>query len=157
MDAVTFTVPFAPIAKGRARSVYMPGRGVRHYTPAATAAWEKTVAVFARQACREAFQGPLMLTLGFYLPIPASWPAWKRDLALAGDLLPTTKPDLDNLTKAIKDGCNAITWIDDAQVVRTSNWKAYSDSPRVYVLIQPIHNGHPAQLAKKPTPQKETP
>lgn len=157
MDAVTFSIPFAPIAKGRARSVFMPGRGIRHYTPKATADWEKVVALYARQACREPHQGALMLNVGFYMPIPPSWPAWKQDLALSGELLPTTKPDLDNLLKAIKDACNGISWLDDAQVVESKTWKAYSDHPRVYVLIQPIHKGFPAQLTKRPpTPQKET-
>ena len=33
----------------------------------------------------------------------------------SGELLPTTKPDLDNLIKGIKDGCNKVIWHDASQ------------------------------------------
>lgn len=154
--SVHFTVPFAPVAKGRARSVYMPGKGVRHYTPKQTAAWEQTVAMYARQAFRAPLDGPVKISLGFYLPIPASWPAWKRDMALSGEIVPTTKPDLDNLEKAIKDGCNGIAWRDDAQVVSASKWKFYSDAPRVAVVVDPMQDLLPAQVTRRPIPQEKT-
>lgn len=153
--SVRFTIPFAPVAKARARSVYMPGRGVRHYTPKNTADWESTVAGHARLACRTPLDGPITLSLGFYLPIPVSWPNWKRDAALSGEIAPTSKPDLDNLEKSIKDACNGIAWVDDAQAVRVNKWKFYSDHPRVEVIFEPMKHLLPAQVTRRPIPQEK--
>jgi Holliday junction resolvase RusA-like endonuclease len=56
---------------------------------------------------------------------------WVRDL-------PTTIPDLDNLIKAVLDGCNqAGVWKDDAQVVRLVSSKGYGE-PCCEALIEEL-------------------
>jgi Holliday junction resolvase RusA-like endonuclease len=48
---------------------------------------------------------------------------------------PTTKPDLDNLVKFIKDALNGIFWYDDSYVVEIQARKKYSESPRIEIEI----------------------
>ncbi|WP_445477389.1 RusA family crossover junction endodeoxyribonuclease [Lysinibacillus irui] len=54
----------------------------------------------------------------------------------SGELLPTTKPDLDNLIKGIKDGCNKVIWHDDPQIVEMNVRRFYSEQPRAEVTIE---------------------
>lgn len=65
----------------------------------------------------EPLQGPLLLGVKAYLPIPKSKPKKWQAAALAGEIRPTSKPDSDNLIKQIKDCCNRVMWGDDCQVV----------------------------------------
>nr|WP_082786584.1 RusA family crossover junction endodeoxyribonuclease [Sporosarcina psychrophila] len=54
----------------------------------------------------------------------------------SGELRPTTKPDVDNYVKAIKDGLIKVIWQDDSQVVDLKVRKFYSLSPKVVVCIK---------------------
>jgi len=63
-------------------------------------------------------------------------PKPKRKLIASGELRPTTQPDLDNLIKGIKDGCNKIIWHDDSQIVDMTVRKFYSEQPRAEVTIE---------------------
>ena len=60
----------------------------------------------------------------------------KRALMASGELSPTTKPDLDNLIKRIKDGCNKIIWHVDSQIVEMNVRKFYSEQPRAELTIE---------------------
>ena len=53
-----------------------------------------------------------------------------------GLLRPTTKPDIDNVIKAVLDGLNGVAYADDSQVVALSASKCYSDDPRVVVIVE---------------------
>jgi Holliday junction resolvase RusA-like endonuclease len=134
MSAVTFTVPGEPQGKGRARA----GKH-GHYTPAKTVSYEGLIAHEARLAMqgRALMAGPLEMVATAFLTVPASDSAKKRAAKLAGDLLPTKKPDFDNLAKALGDGCNKVVYGDDAQIVRAVVEKFYGDPPRVVVTVSP--------------------
>lgn len=71
------------------------------------------------------------------LPVPKSWSKRKQADALAGQLMPTTKPDLDNCVKAIFDAVNGIVWTDDVQVVGLRVRKVYGATPGVQVIVSP--------------------
>lgn len=60
----------------------------------------------------------------------------KQALIESGELRPTSKPDVDNYVKGVKDGLNKIIWQDDSQVVGLTVRKFYSLSPRVDVCIK---------------------
>ncbi|MGE7942562.1 RusA family crossover junction endodeoxyribonuclease [Lysinibacillus xylanilyticus] len=51
-------------------------------------------------------------------------------------LRPIKKPDLDNLIKGIKVGCNKIIWHDDSQIVDMTVRKFYSEQSRAEVMIE---------------------
>ena len=58
------------------------------------------------------------------LPIPRSWPSAQRQAARVCDLLPTGKPDLDNICKPILDSLQAAgvfkndSAVDDLRMLR---------------------------------------
>ena len=137
---ITIIVPGDPVAKGRGRAV-RTGAGIRVVTPAKTRAWETYAGLCARGAMAglEPLSGPLWCSIAAYLAIPRSWPAWKRNAALEGEILPTGKPDLDNLAKAAMDACNEIVWRDDAQMTMICLTKVYSDDPRVRIEVDTIY------------------
>lgn len=41
----------------------------------------------------------------------------KKTAMLSGELLPTKKPDIDNIVKAVLDALNEVAYRDDTQVV----------------------------------------
>ncbi len=112
---VTIEVEGPPVAKARPR---VTRRGIT-YTPARTREYEAQVALAARLAMggHAPFNGPLFTVVEVHLPVPRSWSKKKQAAALAGDLLPTTRPDLDNVVNAALDGCAGVVFLDDAQVV----------------------------------------
>ena len=146
MRKIEFFVPGAPVGKGRPRAARR-GTGVVMFTPEKTAGYEALVAAAASNAMRaEAgplFTGPLEAVLEMRIPIPASWSKAHKAAALAGTELPTSKPDIDNVAKAILDACNGVVFRDDAQVVVLIATKAFSEEPGVRVVIREVQNERP--------------
>jgi Holliday junction resolvase RusA-like endonuclease len=136
---VWFDVPGDPVGKARPRFARV-GNGVRSYTPSKTANYEQAVAVIAKAAMRGAgpMDGPIRATIEFGMPIPKSWPQKKRNSAAMGDIWPTTKPDTDNVSKAILDACNGITYNDDSQIVVLTAIKRYAIEPGASVRFEVI-------------------
>lgn len=134
--SVTFTVPGEPVGKGRARA-FRAGAGIRMHTPEKTARYENLVALAARQAMggRPPMPGAVSIGLMLYTMPPASWSKKKRAAALSGDIRPTTKPDCDNVLKAIADACNGIVFVDDKQVCEVSIKKLYGEIPMACVAV----------------------
>jgi Holliday junction resolvase RusA-like endonuclease len=66
-------------------------------------------------------------------------------MALGGEVLPTAKPDADNVVKAIFDGLNGVLWRDDVQVVDLRVRKRYSAAPavrvEVWAVADPVQQG----------------
>ncbi len=136
---INFVVDGQPVAKGRPRFARV-GKGVKAYTPAKTAAYEQRVSWAAKAAMRGAnpLAGPVELYVALYMQVPASYSQGKRALAIAGDLRPTGKPDLDNVVKGIKDACNNIVWGDDSQVVRIVASKHYAARASATIIATPV-------------------
>ena len=122
-----FIVPLRPVAKGRPRFT----RTGHAYTPKATADYEQAVAAYARRAMAEIGEkkatGAVNVWLTFYYAPPKSWTkAQQLKCAEAGSLPKTTKPDVDNLVKAVLDGMNGIVFEDDNQIAGIYATKAWS-------------------------------
>jgi Holliday junction resolvase RusA-like endonuclease len=139
MSPVHFTVPGQPQGKGRPRIGRVAGHA-RMFTPEKTANYESMVALFAHQAMqgRPLLAGPVAVALELVQAIPASWSKVKRVRAENGEIFPTTKPDIDNTTKAIFDAINGVVWVDDVQVVSLTARKSYGAAPRVCVVVNPM-------------------
>ncbi|WP_051305069.1 RusA family crossover junction endodeoxyribonuclease [Chitinilyticum litopenaei] len=131
-----FTVPGEVRGKGRPRAVRV-GAGIRMHTDEKTASYENRVALFARQAIGDQalLIGPVQLRIDAFVQIPASWSKKKQAAALAGEIMPTGKPDADNVAKAISDALNGIAWKDDAQAVDLVFRKRYAATPCAVVTI----------------------
>ncbi|PRP70998.1 hypothetical protein BUE93_08550 [Chromobacterium amazonense] len=151
---ITFFIPGPPVGKQRARSATRIGKGAdgqaktitRHYTPAKTANYEALVSWIAKQAIgnQPLLTGPVDVVMRIFLPVPASWSQRRRALALAGLVLPTVKPDIDNIEKAVYDALNKVVWQDDVLVCDVLKSKRYAEQPGVKVTIKPIENAQAA-------------
>lgn len=136
---VLFVVPGEAVGKGRPR-VSTIGGHAHMFTPAKTANYETLIALAAQQAMngRELIGGPVMLEMKIFVSVAQSWSKKKTAEALQGVVMPTKKPDADNVLKAICDGINGIVFKDDVQVVNVSLSKRFSETPGVSVRVVPL-------------------
>ena len=139
LKPVSFVVPGEAVGKGRPR-VSTIGGHARMFTPQKTANYETLIAMAAQQAMagRELIGGPVLVEMKILVSVAASWSKKKTAEALAGDVMPTKKPDADNVLKAICDGINGIVFKDDVQVVNVSLSKRFSATPGVTVRVVPL-------------------
>jgi Holliday junction resolvase RusA-like endonuclease len=134
---IQFVIPGNPVGKGRPR-VSRRGGFARMYTPEKTASYESLVKLAGHEAMhgRPVIEGAVRVRLDIRVQVPASWSKKKQAAALGWEILPTTKPDIDNVEKAVFDGLNGVVWKDDVQVVDVSKTKRYSDTPGVHVTVE---------------------
>ena len=131
---ISFTVYGQPKGKGRPRF----SKFGHVYTPQKTADYENNVQLSAGIAMRgiSLFADPIEVEINAYFDIPQSYSKKKKQMALSGELLPAKKPDIDNIQKAILDGCNKIVWSDDAIICKIIMTKEYSEKPRIEVKVR---------------------
>ena len=129
----TFTIPAPPVAKGRPRTA-----NGHAYTPAKTRKYEEMVAIYAAIAFPQPLDGPVHLRAEFWFEHPRS--SWRKRTPLP-EGWKTSKPDIDNLMKALEDGMNGIAYHDDSQIVWTVARKRYTaqGTPgRTVVTVEPV-------------------
>lgn len=119
MSALEFWVAGTPKAQPRLKAC-VRGRHAGVYTPDTAEEWKAEVRRAALSKCPtpEPLRGPISVKLTFVMPRPKS---------RKGDVWHTTKPDADNLAKAVLDALgDAGIWGDDAQVAWLSAKKLYA-------------------------------
>lgn len=133
---IAFTIPGQPVGKGRPKFARR-GAFVSAYTPQKTASYESLVKLVASQPMRghDLLTGPLVAIIDARVTPPVSWSKKKKAEALESGLL-TSKPDLDNLAKAVLDACNGIVFQDDAQIAVLLAAKAYADTAYTNVIFR---------------------
>jgi crossover junction endodeoxyribonuclease RusA len=118
-------VPGKPVTKGSTQAFAIKAnnnRGMRAVTTADNSADQRAWVAFIRDQVMGAIPGrpphvgPVRIDVEFVLPrrksAPKSWtPAMTR------------KPDMDKLERAVWDALTTVVWVDDAQVVRSSETK----------------------------------
>lgn len=136
MTSVSFIVEIEPRGWARPRK-----NGKRFFKDEATANFQRTIGVFALAAMRgrEPFAGPVMVSVASVMSVPASWSRKKRNEAICGNIVPTSKPDIDNLFKGVADALNGIAYRDDAQIVTGTSTKRYGLTPEVRVTVAAIN------------------
>lgn len=140
---LAFFVPGEPQGKGRPRFRHVAakkigGKGfVQTYTPKTTVVYENAVKVFAMQAMqgKPPTLDPVFAIMEVIFSPPESWAKKKKAAALAGELRHVSKPDGDNVQKAIFDGLQGIVIIDDKQIYGHSLIKKYGETPGVSIRI----------------------
>jgi crossover junction endodeoxyribonuclease RusA len=128
---IRFTVYGKPEPKGSTRSFQhaATGRVVTTADAKGLKLWAYTVRSAAQERAGVLLEGPVRLELGFFLTRPRSVSVRKRPY-------PTAKPDLDKLTRAVKDALTGVLWQDDAQVVLLIAQKVYTPGPSgVHVTV----------------------
>ena len=139
---IEFTIPGAPVAKGRPRFARR-GAYVTTYSPDKTASYENLVKIMASQAMQSSppIKDAVSVQVWLFVTPPASWSKKKTSQALAQYIKPTSKPDIDNVVKGLFDAMNGIVFVDDKQVVRLTVEKLYSDIARARVTVYPLGDG----------------
>ncbi len=136
---IKFTVPGPPKGKQRPRVCRINGQNVT-YTPRQTTEYEKLVRVSYNAVSKVKFQRnkPLEISILALFPIPRHASKKLKELMLNGEILPTKKPDVDNVIKIILDALNGVCYHDDRQVCRVYFEKMYAENPEVKILIKNI-------------------
>lgn len=132
-DMVSFMIPGKPCPKGRPRYT----REGRAYTPKETREYEEFVRECYATSKRTDFgEIPVEIRILAKFKIPKSASKKRAQAMREGSILPTVKPDLDNVVKSILDSLNGLAYKDDAQVTDLKIYKRYADEPMVIVMIQ---------------------
>lgn len=159
---ISFFIPGEPVAQGRSRMTtgkktkIVNGKKVvikqagkpRMYDAPKSAAYKNMVSMVASQkmADHKLFEKAVAMIITVHKSIPQSWSKKKQAQATEGTIRPTVKPDIDNYTKAIFDGCNGILFKDDSQVTNVTASKIYSPTPGVSVVAFEIESGGKIEL-----------
>lgn len=135
--SIQFRVPGLPIAKPRQthKDRWDPSNAVIAYRR-----WADAIRIVARPVfgVTEPWVGPVAMGAVFLMPVPASWPKRRQRAAFAGELAHTTKPDLDNLLKALKDALQGIAYHNDSQVYCYLEpcMKCYAPADQIGVFVR---------------------
>lgn len=127
---------------------YMTEAGVKklwiqHYADPVTEAHEKALREYATLLMNQKhvppLDGPVALLVHAFREVPESWSKNEKARALAGNIMPTSRPDEDNYLKFVKDALNdSGVWTDDAVVVDGRCIKLYSSAPALRIEIRPM-------------------
>jgi len=144
MTRVVFTVPAIPVAQPRQRHrAFVAGGHVRtqNFTPARhpVQAFKATVRLAASQAHIGApLEGPLALVATFVFPRPGRLCWKKRPMPRCWH---HSKPDTENVLKALQDALTGLLWKDDAQIAEVRCSKVYAagdEQPAVSVRVEQL-------------------
>lgn len=125
-----FEVLGEPIGKARPRVTRWGA-----YTPQKTVDYENKIkAVYGGRF----YEGYLQIDVKAYFKIPKSTSKKKKESMLMGEIKPDKKPDIDNVLKIVLDSLNKTAYKDDAQVIKASITKEYSDMPRIKITISEL-------------------
>lgn len=118
------------------RPIFVKATG-KAVDPPKCRAYKKKVAETAKNFYKgELLDEPLVVDIKIYMGVSKSWSKKKKEQALSGEILPTYKKDLDNLTKGIWDGLSGVVWKDDGCIVDYSTTKRYATVPRAEVRVR---------------------
>ena len=133
---VTFAVPGIPIRQGSKQAFTNGSKTWLVEANKAVYPWREKVAHSAQIAMDlhklAAFDGAVGLEIEFIMPKPKT----------VTRQLPTAKPDLDKLIRAINDAITGICFTDDARVVRITAGKYYArfGEPGAIITVTELDN-----------------
>ena len=142
---VCFFVPGPPQGKARSRTVYNRRAGyTQSFTPQKTVLYENWIKSMYWQESQRMMWGeaePLAVRITAVYEPPKSTGKRARARMLDGELLPTKKPDADNIAKVVLDALNGVAYRDDSQVVRLAVEMEYGEEAGLRVRISEIDTG----------------
>jgi Holliday junction resolvase RusA-like endonuclease len=115
-----------PVGKARPRFSRRGGKVVT-FTPRETQIYEQNIKSLAQVAMigKDMFEGPVKVTIKAYFSHKKKT-GWH-----------VSRPDIDNIVKAILDGLNGVVFADDASVAQLVSSKEYGEE-RVEVQIENV-------------------
>lgn len=118
----------------------------RRYIPKKTESYIGRIVVLwkSEHGDLEPLQCAIRCDIWAFYGIPKSASKKKRAAMLADEILPTKKPDRDNIAKVVGDALNGYAWHDDAFIASGVIEKRYSEIPRVEITIykQEVKHGN---------------
>lgn len=134
-----FFVHGLPKGQPRARACRR-GKFSGVYDPGTADAWKWAVRAAAKDAWEGTpFVGPIRLDVTFYFPRPKSHFRANGDLKEKAPEWHTSKPDRDNLEKALMDALTTLgVWADDCQVCTGSVRKLYRTEGGAWVTVAEV-------------------
>lgn len=93
--------------------------------------YKQAIAYRYKAANGKIHHGPVFMQIEFFFKYQKSWSKKKKEAAKWH----TSKPDVDNLVKAIKDALNGIAYRDDSQVCQIHARKQYADRDCILIEI----------------------
>lgn len=141
MTLIAFTVPAVPIAQPRQRHRAFTVRGrviTQNFTPAKhpVQAFKATARLAASQAYTGApLEGPICVVATFVFPRPGRLCWKKRPMPRCWH---ASRPDTENVLKALQDSLTGLIWKDDAQIAEVRCKKVYAsgdEQPHVSVEV----------------------
>ena len=137
---IKFTVPGIPRGKQRPRVCRINGRNLT-YTPRQTIEYEELVRASYTAVSKIFFDKdtPLKISIIALYSKPKSVSKKLKNSMLTGCILPTKKPDSDNIIKIILDALNGVAYWDDSQVCRAYFEKMYAEIPETRIIIKEIN------------------
>lgn len=126
-----FVIHGKVVGKGRPHFVRKTGVAL---TPQATRSYESIIRDNAYREMNgdEPWVTPVIAVVKAYYEIPKSWTKMKKELATR-QLIPPSKPDVDNIVKIVLDACNRTVYQDDTQVVLCVAQKLWGEKARLEV------------------------
>lgn len=137
---ITFLVEGKPQGKARARTFYDKRVGkMRSVTPERTKDYESLIRWSYKAAGGQYFGEKLIsVDIQAFYPIPKSFSKKKRQAAEFEGMRPTTKPDCDNVIKAVLDALNGVAYYDDKQVISVSCNKYYGETGYLKITVKEL-------------------
>lgn len=149
---ITISVYGDPVAQPRQRVSFVGGFVRTHLprvkdkitkkkVPHPVINYKKFIAIHAEKTMRlygnSPLVGPVHVEMRFYLAPPKKYKKWELDESQHQAAI-QSKPDLDNLAKAVLDALTGIVYKDDSQVVSLALRKENANHPRLLIQIRPI-------------------
>ncbi len=130
-------MPGAPKGKQRPRICRNNGRSMA-YTPRQTVEYKKLIKARYNAVSGAKFDKnePLVINVVALFQVPKSASKKSKKMMINGQILPTKKPDIDNIAKVVLDALNGICYHDDAQICQICCKKMYAKNPGIQVLIK---------------------
>lgn len=136
---VEFTVLGPPRGKERPRICRKNGKSMS-YTPWQTVKYEKLIKASYKSVSKKRIDAniPIEIEILAFFDVPRRAIKTNRFNMLSGQILPTKKPDSDNIIKVVCDALNSLAYEDDKQICNVKFKKVYGEIPRLEIKIKQI-------------------
>lgn len=144
----TFFVAGVPIPKGSAKAFVNKKTGraiVTQTNREKQKPWASDISYHASKEHKSGLiLGPVKLNLHFVMPRPKCHYGTGKNSACLKPGAPVwhiSTPDLDKLTRCVKDALTGVIWKDDSQVCKMGEvTKQYGDKPGVFISVSEIRD-----------------
>lgn len=123
--------------KGKARPRMNTLTGIA-YTPTNTKDYENLIKQYfkIKYPRFNILQGRVYVDIKAYFKIPKNTSKKNTESMLNGEISPTKKPDIDNVTKAVLDALNKMAFNDDNQITKLNVEKFYAQEEKLVIGIE---------------------